>query len=145
MSARNGRTHRPPDGANGEDVSPSRVSAWSPVARTIREQGRTAGFEAARDKCFEDFELLSQRVAPYAVLKLAIEFDKHALYADLVATKERGKEDASAWDAYQRYLSGAVDVVPMPGVAPAQRVRIGQVSAEVDDDEAAGPGPAEER
>jgi len=59
---------------------------------------------------FERFEVLAKKMPPYAVLKLAIEFDRHAMACDMAATKASEEQQARTWSDFQRYLHGETDI-----------------------------------
>ena len=91
------------------DPAPSDAARFAPVVRTIRELGRVAGFELARDTILEHYEQLDE--IPAAIrLKLAIELDRHAMFAATFGSKQEG--GAGDWRGLQEYLSGPAD--PMP-------------------------------
>jgi hypothetical protein len=85
------------------------------IPKTIAEKGRVKGFEALRDKVLTDWETLSGFCNAYSLLKLAIESDRHAMFAAVAEEKARGAFDREIWERYQDYLHGNVDVLPDQG------------------------------
>lgn len=112
MSRRNG---------HGPDWKPVDVGRWAPIVEAIKSEGAGVGFRKARDLCFTDFEVLSERIPAYALLKLAIEFDRHGMACDEQAARSAGNA-ADAFEWYQKYLQGEVDVAPMAGTP--ERIRL---------------------
>jgi len=93
------------------DLQPLRM--FSEIPDLIREGGRVAGFERLRDMALEDWEVLCAKMNPYSALKLAIEFDRHAMFAEVASEKNRGQFDRELWANFQDYLHGNVEVAPV--------------------------------
>lgn len=106
---------------NGIPNSPTAFAKFGVVVETIERSGAAAGFRRARNMMFESFETLKSSMPAYAVLKLAIEFDRHAQMCDIYAEKAKARGDAEIWDRYQKYLAGEVDVAPAVGVRESPR------------------------
>lgn len=102
---------------NPGDPSPLDAAKFGPVVRTIRKKGPAAGWRLGRDICLRDWETLKEDMPPYAVLKLAIEMDRHALFSEVASDKVKTQRDAEVYEQYQRYLAGEADVAPAAGVA----------------------------
>lgn len=84
------------------------------VPDVIRDQGRVAGFEHLRDRMLSDWEkFIKAGVNAYSALKLVIEMDRHAMFAEVQAEKKKGEVDQQKWDWYQKYLQGQVDAAPL--------------------------------
>lgn len=84
---------------------------FSDVAQSLRDGEPARAFAKAAETCLDKFELLAGKaMPPYAVLKLAIEFHKHALFCEVAQDKARTQHDAAAFAAYQAYLAGDTDV-----------------------------------
>jgi hypothetical protein len=99
-------------------MNPADVGRFAPVVHTIKRRGAAAGWRRGRDICLRDWETLKEEgMNAYAVLKLAIEMDRHALFTEVAADKTRTRVDAQTYEEYQRYLAGEVDVAPAAGVA----------------------------
>jgi hypothetical protein len=98
------------------ELLPRSVARFSQVVDALHREGAPAGFRRARDMMFEQFEVLAKRMPPYVILKLAIEFDRHALFNEVASDKARTSHDAEAYDAYQRYLAGETDVPVAAGL-----------------------------
>ena len=99
-----------------DNVTPLGAARFGVVVETIERDGAAAGFRRARNLMFESFETLSGVMPAYAVLKLAVEFDRHSQMCDIYDEKARAHGDAEIWDRYQRYLAGEVDVAPAVGI-----------------------------
>ena len=123
--------------SNGDSTLPIHAGRFAAVVKTIHAHGSPAGFRLARDIMFEKFEILSRRMPPYALLKLAIEFDRHAMMGEVAAAKATDHYDQEKYETFQRYLSGEVEVAPAAGVPHgATRIRQDGVTLsvhEVDD------------
>lgn len=88
---------------------PADARRFAPVVQAIREQGRVAGFELARDVLLDQYEQLDE--IPAAVrLKLAIEFDRHALFSE--AFGQKSKAGAGDWQGLQEWLNQPVAELP---------------------------------
>lgn len=106
------------------EPTPADVGRFAPVVRTIQKSGAPAGWRKGRDICLRDWESLKDDgMNAYAVLKLAIEMDRHAMFAEVAADKSRNKYDEAAYAEYQRYLGGETENAPAAGVAPSTRGR----------------------
>ena len=97
-------------------ANPLDATTFGPVARTIRKRGAVQGWRKGRDICLEKWDVLKDEMPPYAVLKLAIEMDRHALYCEVAADRARSQRDADVYADYQRYLAGETEVAPAAGV-----------------------------
>lgn len=92
-------------------VMPKQAGRFTEVAGLLRDGDPAKAFGRAAEVCLEKFEILAGKaMPPYAVLKLAIEFHKHALFCEVAQDKARTQHDAAAFAAYQAYLAGATDV-----------------------------------
>lgn len=92
------------------DLQPLKI--FEKIPKLIAKKGRVAGFEKLRDMALEDWETLSAKMNPYSALKLCIEFDRHAMFAEVAQEKAKGAFDRDLWDKFQEYLHGNVDVAP---------------------------------
>lgn len=90
------------------------MGVFADVPEIIAEQGRVKGFEQMRDRTLSNWEVLSSRLNPYSALKLVIEFDRHAMFAEVAEAKTKGAFNQELWKEYQDYLHGKVEVVPSP-------------------------------
>ena len=87
------------------------------VPGVIAKSGRVAGYEHLRDRLLADWEqFIARGVNPYSALKLVIEMDRHAMFADVQAEKKRGHFHEKMWEDFQSYLRGEVDAAPDPVV-----------------------------
>lgn len=92
--------------------APEAIRMFRKIPGLIKRKGRVAGFEAMRDMSLGEWEVLSAKMNPYSALKLAIEFDRHAMFAEVASEKAKGSFDRSLWDSFQDYLHGKVESVP---------------------------------
>ena len=104
-----------PAGAAQSQPEPLLAGRFGVVVTTIRDHGRVAGFQLARDVLFSKYELFRKSMPAPAVLKLALEMDRHAMMCEVHADRARASADASVWQEYQRYLAGEIDVAPAVG------------------------------
>lgn len=75
----------------------------SDIPKTIAVAGRMKGFERARDEVFLSWEILAEKMPAYNAIRLALEFDKHALLAEM-ALLQKGK-DTMDWEKFQEWLT----------------------------------------
>lgn len=92
------------------DVLPMQAARFSPVAQLLREGAPATAFARAAETLLDNFETLCKSIQPYAVLKLAIEFHRHALFCEVSQDKARTAHDEAAFDKFQEYLRGDADV-----------------------------------
>ncbi len=88
------------------------LKLFEKIPKLIKRKGRVAGFERLRDMALEDWETLSAKMNPYSALKLAIEFDRHAMFAEVAQEKNKGAFDRDLWEKFQTYLQGGVQAAP---------------------------------
>lgn len=103
------------------EIVPRHAGRFATVADMLRQGNAAQGFARAAEVCLETFEVLSKKMPPYAVLKLAIELHKHALFCEVAQDKTRSQHDAAAYEAYQKYLAGETDVPVALGVSSVAR------------------------
>lgn len=107
------------------DVKPGDARRFKEVADLLRTGNPSGGFVRAAEICLEQFESLARTMAPYAVLKLAIELHKHGLFCEVAQDKARTQHDAAAYAAFQSYLAGTSDTpvaIGLPSVGRAENV-----------------------
>ena len=95
---------------------------WRQIPAIIREFGRSDGFQAARDLIFHHWDKLRANMPGYSALKLAIEFDRHAMFAEIATERAKGRYDQTLWGQYQSYLSGEVAESPAAGYVPKESI-----------------------
>lgn len=108
-------------------VLPAQAARFGEVSGLLRDGDPAKGFARAAEICLEAFELLSVKMQPYAVLKLAIEFHKHALFCEVAQDKAKTQHDERAYSAFQDYLAGTTEIpvaVGLPIVGPAPVVDV---------------------
>lgn len=98
--------------------SPSNGSARVPVAFTevitkLREEGSVEGFKELRNYLLANFSSLKKEFGAANVISLAIACDRHAIFADLSASKTKEKEYAM-WKSFQRWLKGDMENYEQP-------------------------------
>jgi hypothetical protein len=107
-------------------VDPNHIFARVP--KIIRKRGRVKGFEAIRDLMLSQYETLALRMNPYNVIKLALESDRHALFAEVAEAKSAGTGvHREMWDQFQSFLSGAVEA---PGASTESAPESEELDAE---------------
>ena len=127
---------------------PRDIGRFGKVVRIIHEDGAPAGFRAARDLMLEKFEVMAKKMPPYAALKLAMEFDRHAMFCEVAAEKVRSTKDVELYQRFQSYLEGETDIAPAAGVpmvpsvidAAGVRVRVTDPEQFPDADRVQSPG-----
>lgn len=117
------------------EILPSSAARFKQVAQFLQNGDPARGFVRAAEICLEQFESLARTMAPYAVLKLAIELHKHGLFCEVAQDKARTQHDAAAYAAFQSYLAGTSDTpvaIGLPSVGSADNV-VDTESEEVED------------
>jgi hypothetical protein len=99
-------------GPNGGPFLPARVGRFGPAAALMRTS-RAQGFAAVRDELLEHYEVLKDDIPAAAIIKLAIDADRHALFVEMAADKARGQDDRELYGWFQQYLQGETDEVPV--------------------------------
>lgn len=83
------------------------------VPAIIGDKGRVAGFEHLRDRLLSDWEtFIARGVNAYSALKLVIEMDRHAMFAEVQARKQQGQFDQQLYADFQDYLHGEPNADP---------------------------------
>lgn len=126
----------PDPGTNGQVILPAQAGRFTEVAGLLRDGEPAKAFGRAAEVMLEKFEILSAKMQPYAVLKLAIEMHKHALFCEVAQDKAKTQHDAAAFAAYQAYLAGETDVPVAMGLPNlgTQRTAAGEIQVNVDFD-----------
>ena len=89
--------------------------------KVFKKKGRVQGFEDLRDTLLANWEtMMNKGMNAYSIIKLVIETDRHAMFAEVQADKRKAQFDQKVWEEFQDYLQG--------GVAPADD----QVKADVE-------------
>lgn len=122
------------NGTNGHPVTRKKVKRFAEVVDILRDKGAPEGFRRCRDILFERAEELVDQMPLYNVLKLCIDFDRHALFAEVAQDKTRSAHDAEAYAAYQQYLAGTSDVPVAVGLPLGTKAQPAQ-PAEADEEE----------
>jgi hypothetical protein len=76
------------------------------VTTAIRKKGSAKGFEMLRDIILEDAKIRNS-IGIGNAIALAIQCDKHAMFADVSATKQKDNFKVEAWEKFLSYLNGA--------------------------------------
>lgn len=97
------------------------------VPSLIAQEGRIKGFEKLRDLILEHWEEFGPSTSPFAAIKMALETDRHALFAQVAEGKTKATELDTRWKEYQQYLKGEVD---MPGQEPTPPYKKGRKKKE---------------
>src|SRR5947209_512981 len=93
-------------------------SRFGKIPKLIKGKGRAAGFVELRDMLLKDWEGMSARMNPYSAFKLILETDRHAMFAEVAAEKQKGTFDRELWDQFRDYLHGSVEAAPDTGATP---------------------------
>lgn len=89
-----------------DEVLPKKKGKFSRIPKTIEKRGRAVGFTKIRDKLLKDWEFFSAASrSPLAVLKTVIEMDRHAMFAEVQASKLDSTSD-DRYAKFQKYLEG---------------------------------------
>lgn len=94
----------------GRPKNPS--GTFSGVPRVIKQKGRVAGFEFMRDFVLDNWDTLKSQANPYSMLKLALESDRHALFAEVAELRKQGKIEQEMVAELSDYLKGNIDSAP---------------------------------
>lgn len=123
-----------PDQPSNGVVIPAQAARFTEVAGLLRDGDPAKAFGRAAEVMLEKFELFLPKMQAYAVLKLAIEFHKHALFCEVAQDKAKTQHDAAAFAAFQAYLSGETDVPVAMGLPNmgGQRTAAGNIQTDVD-------------
>lgn len=82
------------------------------IPEIIAREGRVKGFEELRDYTLIHWETLKGQINPYSAIKLALEADRHALFAEVAELRKQGDKAVELSGELQDYLKGNVDVAP---------------------------------
>ena len=112
-----------------DDILPAQAARFGPVAELLRQGSPATAFGKAAETLLDNFETMCQKMQPYAVLKLAIEMHRHALFCEVAQDKARTAHDEAAFDKFQEYLHGEADVpvalgLPSGSVPKAETIDI---------------------
>ncbi len=88
---------------------PAKKIDFTKVIEQLKKHGSSAGFRELRNFLIGNFNQLKNEFGASNVISLAINCDKHAIFADMAETK--GKEDSlKKWDWFQSYMKGTAEV-----------------------------------
>lgn len=93
-------------------VHPMRVGRFAPVVDLFHAEGRPAGWSRMRDVLLGGYEAMKQDMQAAVILKLAIDCDRQALFAEVAESKDRAGDDQKMYQWFQDYLQGTTDVAP---------------------------------
>lgn len=127
---------------NGHFV-PSNARRFGRVADILRSGNAAASFVEGAEILLDSFEVLSKEMGAAAVLKLAIDMHKHALFCEVAQDKTRTQHDAQAYAAFQQYLAGTSDIPVATGVT-GKRAEAAAAAPNVDDVEEIVDEPKED-
>lgn len=91
---------------------PIDAARFRKVVQLIKRKGRVKGFEALRDEILLSYEVLTKEMPSYSALKIALEADRHALFAQVAEVRGVTEESKQEYVEFMRYLSGDIDVSP---------------------------------
>lgn len=96
------------------DPRPSDVGLFADLPRRIRRKGRVAGFERMRDRLMAGYEQFAGAEGRYKALKAILEVDRHAMFAEVAASRDQGQTDQKTYERFQAYLAGEIDTLAPP-------------------------------
>lgn len=97
-----------PDLPVGSPMNPF-IGAISVLRRSGPE-----GFRKLRDILIDRYMELKNEFGAANVIKLALECDRHAIFATMAIGKQQTKVDETLWRNYQAYLRGEIDDYTQP-------------------------------
>lgn len=97
-------------------VHPSRVGRFANVVDLFAEHGRPAGWSKMRDILLGGYEVHKKDMQAAVILKLAIDCDRQALFAEVAESKDRAGDDQKMYQWFQDYLQGTTDIAPAAAV-----------------------------
>ena len=114
-------------------MTPSRASRFGEVSSLIRRGDPATAFTRAAEVLLERFELLKKDMGAAAVIKLAIDCHRHALFCEVAVDKAKTQHDTAAYAAFQEYLNGTTDI-PIATGLPQAAVVVATSPVDVDDE-----------
>lgn len=118
-----------------DDILPSKAARFAPVAEQLRMGNPASAFAKAAETLLDNYEAMSKAMQPYAVLKLAIELHKHALFCEVAQDKAQTQHQTAAYAAYQKYLAGETDVPVAVGLPTIGAAEVADVDADTEEEE----------
>lgn len=92
----------------------SKQVSFEKIAKILKTEGSARGFRALRDYLLANYNSMKVEFSPLGLMNLAIAADKHAIFADMSAEKNKEHEQIR-WKSFQDYLNGKVEAFAMPG------------------------------
>lgn len=113
--------------------------------KVFKKKGRVQGFEDLRDTLLANWEtMMNKGMNAYSIIKLVIETDRHAMFAEVQADKRKAQFDQKVWEEFQDYLQGGVAPADDQVKADAETTQLAELSREGGLDEDAPDGEDEE-
>lgn len=103
-----GRKRHPRKGEEGYEEF-QRENLFSKIPKIISRKGRSKGFESLRDLILKEHPLIGN---PIQAIQLALQADRHALFAEVATSKIQASFDKELWSKWQDFLHGKTDVIP---------------------------------
>jgi len=101
---------------NTGSLSDPRTSIdFKEVIAKLKSEGSVEGFKELRNYLLSNFNKLKRDLGSANVISLAIACDRHAIFADLSASKTKEKEYA-LWRNFQQWLRGEIKEYEAPVV-----------------------------
>ena len=104
--------------------------------KVFKKKGRVQGFEDLRDTLLANWEMMMNKgMNAYSIIKLVIETDRHAMFAEVQADKRKAQFDNKVWEEFQDYLQGGVAPADDQVKADAETQRLAAISQEYEGDQ----------
>jgi|SRR5712664_74337 len=103
-----GRKRHPKKGEEGF-LEFQKQNLFGKIPAIIARKGRAKGFEALRDLILKDHPVIGN---PIQAIQLALQADRHALFAEVATSKVQASFDKELWSKWQDFLHGKTDVIP---------------------------------
>jgi hypothetical protein len=83
---------------------------FSKVIQSLKEKGSAAGFQQLRDFLLENYKDLKSDMGAGNIVTLAINCDKHSMFARIAEGKAQTKKDQQDLLDFQKYLQGSTSL-----------------------------------
>lgn len=128
------------DPATGSPMLPTQPDPPMPISfyqvlKSLRKSS-PEGFRKLRDMLLERYDQMKKELGAANTIKLAIECDRHAIFAGMAASKEQDRGEEALWRNFQAYLRGEVPDYEKSGGR--------QVGVPVDEEDGQGEEQGEE-
>jgi len=80
------------------------------IVKKLKSENSSDGFRQLRDLLLEKYNEIKFEFGAVNVINLAIACDRHAMFAEVAASKVKEKDDQTAYERLQDYLHGKTDL-----------------------------------